>query len=487
MEASSHGLDQRRLDGVRLAAGAFTNLSRDHLDYHATSRPISRPSCGCSTELLRPGQPAVVDADSDVAARVVEAATRRGLAVFTVGAKGEAIRLLAASARGLCDAPRSGARRAPVERRGCRCRATSRPPTRSSRRGSASRRAARPARCSQRSGKTAPARRGGWSGSAQRHGAPVFVDYAHKPDALEKALATLRPFVRKRLVVGVRLRRRPRPRQAADHGRDRRAAAPTWSSSPTTIRARRIRPRSAPPFWPPRRARIEIGDRARRRSAPAVAMLTAGRRAAHRRQGPRNRPDRRRSDAAVFRSRRSRARGARRTRHERTRCGARRSLTDGSWRAARRAAARAESSGRLDRHAHARAAAICFSPSRATTATAMIMSPRAFAAGAAACVVDEAHGDATSPRSVRFLSSRTCCAALERLGVAARARTHGAHRRGHRLGRQDHRPRRCCAVVLAAAGPTHASAASYNNHWGVPLTLARMPADARVTACSRSA
>ena len=48
LEASSHGLDQHRLDGVRISAGAFTNLSRDHLDYHPTPAPISPPSCGCS-------------------------------------------------------------------------------------------------------------------------------------------------------------------------------------------------------------------------------------------------------------------------------------------------------------------------------------------------------------------------------------------------------------------------------------------------------
>ena len=49
MEASSHGLDQRRLDGVRLAAGGFTNLGRDHMDYHPTVEDYLAPSSGCST------------------------------------------------------------------------------------------------------------------------------------------------------------------------------------------------------------------------------------------------------------------------------------------------------------------------------------------------------------------------------------------------------------------------------------------------------
>ncbi len=67
MEASSHGLDQHRLDGVRLAAGAFTNLSRDHLDYHPTLAAYLAAKLRLFERLLRPGQPAVVDADSDVA------------------------------------------------------------------------------------------------------------------------------------------------------------------------------------------------------------------------------------------------------------------------------------------------------------------------------------------------------------------------------------------------------------------------------------
>ncbi len=54
------------------------------------------------------------------------------------------------------------------------------------------------------------------------NGAPVYVDYAHKPDALENVLTAVRPFTTGRVHRGVRLRRRPRPRQAADHGRDRR-------------------------------------------------------------------------------------------------------------------------------------------------------------------------------------------------------------------------------------------------------------------------
>jgi UDP-N-acetylmuramoyl-L-alanyl-D-glutamate--2,6-diaminopimelate ligase len=100
LEASSHGLDQKRLDGVRLAAGAFTNLSRDHLDYHENLAAYLAAKLRLFDTLLEAGAPAVIDADSDVAAEIVAAARRRGLSIFTVGAKGEAIRLLSASREG---------------------------------------------------------------------------------------------------------------------------------------------------------------------------------------------------------------------------------------------------------------------------------------------------------------------------------------------------------------------------------------------------
>ena len=58
-EASSHGLDQRRLDGVRLAAGAFTNLSRDHLDYHPDMESYLAAKLRLFDTLLQPGQAAV--------------------------------------------------------------------------------------------------------------------------------------------------------------------------------------------------------------------------------------------------------------------------------------------------------------------------------------------------------------------------------------------------------------------------------------------
>ena len=63
MEASSHGLDQYRLDGVRLTAGAFTNLGRDHMDYHPTVDSYLAAKLRLFNELLKPGQPIVVNTD----------------------------------------------------------------------------------------------------------------------------------------------------------------------------------------------------------------------------------------------------------------------------------------------------------------------------------------------------------------------------------------------------------------------------------------
>ena len=92
MEASSHGLMQRRLDGVRLSAGAFTNLGRDHLDYHADMADYHAAKMRLF-ELLPEGAPAVVWADDEWSAPTVEAARERGCRVLTVGRGGDWIAL----------------------------------------------------------------------------------------------------------------------------------------------------------------------------------------------------------------------------------------------------------------------------------------------------------------------------------------------------------------------------------------------------------
>jgi UDP-N-acetylmuramoyl-L-alanyl-D-glutamate--2,6-diaminopimelate ligase len=199
IEASSHGLDQKRLDGVRLAAGAFTNLSRDHMDYHPTVEDYLKAKLRLFQDLLPDGAPAVIDADSAVAPQAIAAARARGLKPITVGAKGETIRLNAATRDGLTsilDLQFGGrGRRVTFPLPGDfqisnalvaagLCIAT----------GSEADAVFQALQTLQ-----------GAPGRLERigdiRGASVFVDYAHKPDALEKAIAALRPFVRGRLVL----------------------------------------------------------------------------------------------------------------------------------------------------------------------------------------------------------------------------------------------------------------------------------------------
>jgi UDP-N-acetylmuramoyl-L-alanyl-D-glutamate--2,6-diaminopimelate ligase len=199
MEASSHGLDQRRLDGVRLAAGAFTNLSRDHLDYHPDLEAYLAAKMRMFEALLQPGQPAVIDADSEVADQVRATCLARGLKVSMVGFKGDHLRLLSAQARPAStllriahqdeihdvELPLAGAFMASnaLVAAGL-CMATGSPA------------GAVLAALGQLQG--APGR---LEKVGERRGAPIFVDYAHKPDALEKVLGALRPLASGRLVV----------------------------------------------------------------------------------------------------------------------------------------------------------------------------------------------------------------------------------------------------------------------------------------------
>jgi UDP-N-acetylmuramoyl-L-alanyl-D-glutamate--2,6-diaminopimelate ligase len=99
-EASSHGLDQHRLDGVRLKAAAFTNLGRDHLDYHPTMEAYLAAKLRLFTELLPPDGTAVVNADAEHAAQVIAAAKGAGRTVLTVGRSGEDLKLEAATRDG---------------------------------------------------------------------------------------------------------------------------------------------------------------------------------------------------------------------------------------------------------------------------------------------------------------------------------------------------------------------------------------------------
>ena len=96
LEASSHGLAQYRLDGIRFAAAGFTNLSRDHLDYHATLDEYFAAKMRLFEELLPVGAPAIVNADTPFSADVTARCKSRGLKIFSVGKLGTELKLMGA-------------------------------------------------------------------------------------------------------------------------------------------------------------------------------------------------------------------------------------------------------------------------------------------------------------------------------------------------------------------------------------------------------
>src|SRR4030088_2612563 len=94
IEASSHGLDQHRLDGVRIAAAGFTNISRDHLDYHPSMTDYLAAKLRLFTDLVERRGAAVINVDHEHAGAVVSCAKQRRLRLLTVGRKGAGIRLV---------------------------------------------------------------------------------------------------------------------------------------------------------------------------------------------------------------------------------------------------------------------------------------------------------------------------------------------------------------------------------------------------------
>src|SRR6202035_3834705 len=82
IEASSHGLDQHRLDGVRIAGCGFTNITRDHMDYHATFEDYLAAKLRLFTEVVADGGVAVVNSDAEHSDRFIAAARKRGLTLL---------------------------------------------------------------------------------------------------------------------------------------------------------------------------------------------------------------------------------------------------------------------------------------------------------------------------------------------------------------------------------------------------------------------
>jgi UDP-N-acetylmuramoyl-L-alanyl-D-glutamate--2,6-diaminopimelate ligase len=272
LEASSHGIEQRRLDGVSLSAAGFTNLSQDHLDYHGDMDAYRRAKLRLFETLLPRGRPAVLNADGPAFSSFAESAIGCGHVILSVGERGQGLRLLerrptshgqqlvieadgrrfdiglplagafqadnALLAAGLCIA--AGEELEPVL-------------------GALSELQGAPGRL-QRVG---DGRRG-----------EIYVDYAHTPDGLATALAALRPHAAGRLVVvfgagGDRDRaKRPLMGAAAVQGAD---VAIVTDDNPRSERPEAIRAE----VLAGARGASEIADR-RRAIREAVAALRHG-------------------------------------------------------------------------------------------------------------------------------------------------------------------------------------------------------------------
>jgi UDP-N-acetylmuramoyl-L-alanyl-D-glutamate--2,6-diaminopimelate ligase len=199
IEASSHGLDQHRLDGVRVTVGGFTNLSRDHMDYHATVEAYLAAKLILFERIVAADGAAVIDADHAHADAVIATARKRGLRVLTVGRTGDAIRLIETEIDGFSQTLQ-------LEHAGRRHRV--RLPLVGAFQVENALVAAAIAIATGADAAAVFAALEGLQGAkgrlelvGQRNGAPIFVDYAHKPDALAKALDALRPYAKRRLVV----------------------------------------------------------------------------------------------------------------------------------------------------------------------------------------------------------------------------------------------------------------------------------------------
>jgi UDP-N-acetylmuramoyl-L-alanyl-D-glutamate--2,6-diaminopimelate ligase len=202
MEASSHGIEQRRLDGVRLDAAGFTNLGRDHLDYHASIEEYLAAKLRLFTDLLPPGCPAVINADGAYADRVIAAAEGAGRPVRTVGRAGRDLRVESVSTEGFAQAVRLVFRdRVPVLRLPLVGEFQVENAL-----VAAGLALATPAGAADPDGVFAALDHlTGVPGRMERigeaRGGLCLVDYAHKPEALESVLTALRPFASGRLVV----------------------------------------------------------------------------------------------------------------------------------------------------------------------------------------------------------------------------------------------------------------------------------------------
>ena len=271
-EASSHGLHQYRIAGLPVAAAAFTNLSRDHLDYHGDMAAYFTAKLRLFSEVLSSDGAAVVWADDPQSERVIDLARERGNRILTVGEHGDDLRLVERQptllGQGLTIRDAGGTvHKVTLPLIGGYQAANALVAA-----GLVIACGGEPAATIAALARLQPVRGRLERAAIAKSGAPIYVDYAHTPDALEAAVAALRPHVAGRLILvfgagGDRDqgKREPMGQVAA---RDADIAIVTddnpRSEDPAVIRAEVLKGASG--------AR-EIGDR---RAAIAAAVAEAG-------------------------------------------------------------------------------------------------------------------------------------------------------------------------------------------------------------------
>jgi len=199
-EASSHGLTQYRTEGLHVAAAAFTNLSRDHLDYHGDMGAYLTAKLRLFSEVLSPDGTAVVWADDVESARVIDLAQARGNRLVTVGERGGTLRLVERDptllGQGLVIEAEGQTHRVTLPLIGGYQAANALVAA-----GLVIATGGDVAQTIANLARLQPVRGRLERAAIARGGAPVYVDYAHTPDALEAAIAALKPHAGGRLIV----------------------------------------------------------------------------------------------------------------------------------------------------------------------------------------------------------------------------------------------------------------------------------------------
>ncbi len=472
MEASSHGLDQRRLDGVRLTAAAFTNLGRDHLDYHPSIEAYFAAKMRLFDTLLPPGSPAIVFSDDEWSGRAMDAARNAGQRVLTVGRNGSFLTLkrvehqrhrqvaeihhdgaiyqvtvplagdfqlsnaLVAAALAISTGVPAGEAIAALEHL-----------------------------------KGAPGRLEMVATTTK--GAPAYVDYAHKPDALEQVLKSVRPFTTGRIVLvfgcGGDRDRGKRPIMGEIATRLAEVVIVTddnpRSEDPAAIRAEIM---AAAP------GAIEIDGRSRAIEY-AVSLLEEGDTLIVAGKG--HEQGQTVGDDVLLFSDHEEIRRVVKAQAERQWLWSGEDLVDAMK---GRPAGKPMPDGVTGISIDSRSvsAGDAFFAIKGERFDGHDFCGAALANGASLLVVSEAKLPALGRLPAPMLVVDDVLESLARLGVAARARSKAqiVAITGS-VGKTT--TKEMLRQVLSAQGITHASVASFNNHWGVPLTLARLPRDAR--------